>query len=275
VNFYEVLADGYHTPLTKTQITELFHAGRLHRNHPCKQVVQKEWRTIDELFPLLKYQSTAPPSYYSPETDAHSPRTHILIIAILIAALAAALWYYFASDLAERSDRSRVTVRHWPTTIASTPNFAAPTPLREQAADVATTAPVTVYATDLRQAQLAEQRRQVEQRQREQTERDRLQAERAELERKAAGQDIIIPLDQDMTINFSGMSVGVKIHENDVTSFDVWINGLRSREVPKKKGITHSGTEETLIYDSGKARLYYVWELSGKLNHCRLRIRED
>ena len=98
---------------------------------------------------------------------------------------------------------------------------------------------------------------------------------RANLERKVAGQDVIIPLDEDMIISHGGMSVRVKIHDNDVTSFDVWINGAWHREVPKQKGITHSGTDETLIYSSGGAQLYYVWELSGKLNHCRLRVRED
>ena len=35
-----------------------------------------------------------------------------------------------------------------------------------------------------------------------------------------------------------------------------------------------SGTDEALIYNNGRASLYYVWELSGQLNHCRLRVRE-
>jgi hypothetical protein len=28
-------------------------------------------------------------------------------------------------------------------------------------------------------------------------------------------------------------------------------------------------------YQSGRASLYYVWEISGKHNHCLLRVRED
>lgn len=94
-------------------------------------------------------------------------------------------------------------------------------------------------------------------------------------EEKARGQDAIIPLDQPCVVNVGGSPVTVKIHDNDVTSFDVWINGSYRREVRKQKGITQSRTDETIIYDSGRARLYYVWELSGKLNHCRLRVRED
>jgi hypothetical protein len=76
-------------------------------------------------------------------------------------------------------------------------------------------------------------------------------------------------------VNVGGVGVSVKIHDNDVTSFDVWINGSHSREVPKQKGITQSGTDETLIYNTGRARLFYVWEISGTLNSCRLRVRED
>ena len=132
---------------------------------------------------------------------------------------------------------------------------------------------------DLHAAELAEQRRQAEERQREQAaaqaERDRLMAERARLEQKAAGRDTIIALDQQGIVIVGGNSVSVKIHDNDVTSFDVWIDGSRRRGVRKQKGITQSGTDETLIYAIGRARLYYVWELSGQLNHCRLRVRED
>jgi hypothetical protein len=294
VNFYEVLADGYHSPLTKTQITELFHAGRLHRNHRCKQLSQKEWRTIDELFPLLKYQSAGPASYYSPETEARSGRTWILIFALLVAAIAATgFWHYFASD-AERTDRPKVAAHDWPKTIPATSSFVSTAPREKQTPNIATTVPMTAYAPptttieaaneiayiapriiDPQQTQLAEQRRQDEQREREQNERARVMAERANTGRTPAAQDVIIPLDRDTVITFGGISVRVKIHDNDVTSFDVWINGVWRREVPKQKGITNSGSDETPLYGSGGAHLYYVWEISGKLNHCRLRVRED
>lgn len=132
-------------------------------------------------------------------------------------------------------------------------------------------------AADNRQAQLATQRTQVEaqQRQQRQAELVRLQQERMRQEQKARGQDAIIPLDQYSTVNVGVIAVTLKIHDNDVTSFDVWINGAQRREVPKEKGITQSGTDETLIYASSNARLYYVWEISGTLNHCRVRVRAD
>ena len=54
---YDLMVDGYHTPLTATQIEELYGAGRLRRNDQCKQISTERWRTIDELFPLLKHAS--------------------------------------------------------------------------------------------------------------------------------------------------------------------------------------------------------------------------
>jgi hypothetical protein len=286
VNFYEVLADGYHSPLTKTQISELFHAGRLRRNHPCKQVTQKKWRTIDELFPLLKYQSAGPALYDSREANAPSARTWILIFLFLAAACAAAaLWYYFAYNAAVRTDLSHVTARNWPRTIATPSTLALPVPQPEQTDNVSVDAPATTYVprtpVEQSQAPFTEQRRQAEQQQQQrerasaQAERDRLMAERTRLEQKPAWQDVIVALDKDTLVNVGGISVHVRIHENDVTSFDVWINGVRRREVPTQKGITGSRTDETLIHGSGPARLYYVWEITGELNHCRLRVRED
>lgn len=124
---------------------------------------------------------------------------------------------------------------------------------------------------------LAEERRRREKDQRDQAtiaERLRAQHEReAAQKRQSAGTDTIIPLDTNVMVNVGGSSVSVRVHDNDVTTFDVWINGGHYRELKKNKGISGSGTDETFIYGSGGASLYYVWELSGKLNHCRLRVR--
>ena len=284
MNFYDVLANGYHSPLTKTQIAELFHAGRLRRDHRCKHVTRKEWQTIDELFPLLKYQSAGPSLYYSPEGNAPSARTWVLIFAFLAAACAAvALWYYFAYDAGAPAPRVNVTARNWPRTISS-PATPAPKTLIQQPIDEEVTAAPRVTVEALRppvatqQAQLEPERTTAERRQREQeqAERDRRMAERMDRERKAAGQDIIFPLEQDSVIqNVGGSAVALRIHDIDVTSFDICVNGAWRRDVAKEKGISGSRTDETLIYSNGRARLYYVWEISGKLSHCLLRVRED
>jgi hypothetical protein len=190
----------------------------------------------------------------------------------------AGLWYYIGHDTSDRTGRANVTVGDWPKTISTTSNVDSTVPQQEQIANTSADAPAIAYAPqatiDLDQPQFAEQRRPAEEQQREQVERDRLMAHQATLERKAAGQDVIIALDHETIVSVGGINVSVMIHDNDTTSFDAWINGSRHREVPKQKGTTHSGTDETLIYAIGRARLYYVWELSGKLNHCRLRVRE-
>lgn len=117
---YEVLAPGCHSSLTKNQIADLFRAGRLGRSHRCKLVNQKEWRTVDELFPLLKYES-ATISYDSPcEPADPSPKTWGLIFAFLVAACGiAALWYHFgyAANSTSEAHRLRVTETRWPKTV--------------------------------------------------------------------------------------------------------------------------------------------------------------
>jgi hypothetical protein len=74
MHLFDILQDGYHTPLTAAQIADLFHAGRLDRHTPCKPVAKKEWRTLDELFPLLKYDNKSPrfadPSLHSSREDS-------------------------------------------------------------------------------------------------------------------------------------------------------------------------------------------------------------
>jgi hypothetical protein len=279
--FYEVLAPGCHSSLTKNQIADLFRAGRLGRSHRCKLVSQKEWRTVDELFPLLKYES-ATISYDSPCGPANpSPKTWGLVFAFLIAVCGiGALWYYFgyAASSTPESNPLRVTETRWPKTVSTN---SAPDSLTSVAVEPSqrSESAATTYATqstaEATRIQPAAQQRQAAEQQRQETSLAQLQEERARQEEKARGQDTIIPLDQYRVVNVGGVGVSVKVHDNDVTSFDVWINGTPYREVRKQKGITQSGTDETLIYNAGRARLYYVWELSGQLNHCRVRVRED
>lgn len=219
--------------------------------------------------------------YESEGLSAPSPQPWIVLLLLLaVAAAGALLWFHFAYHPAASPSPMTVTTRHWPQTISiqatPVPKVVAQRPI-DYEVTVAPSVTVEAYREPApsQQPQPAGERAIAEQRQRDEAERDRLRAERARLEQKADGQDLIIPLDQQTIVNVGGISVSVKIHDNDVTSFDIWLNGRWHREVPKQKGITKSRTDETLIYTSGRARLYYVWELSGKLNHCRLRLRED
>src|SRR5438270_9402 len=278
---YDVLAPGYHSPLTKTQIAELFRAGRVGRNHRCKPISQKEWRTIDELFPLLKYRSATIDCDQPWQPIQRSAIDRCLVLAcVAVALVIAALWFYLEHDSnATSSYRTPVSETRWPTTISaaqtSVPIVASQRLSRQPqwqtnsvAANSVVITPELPLVTDTQAGDVAAQQREAQERQRQQVELARLHEERAKQEQKALGQNVIIPLDQYSMVNVGGGVVGVKIHDNDVTSFDVWINGQWRREVPKQKGITQSRTDETLIYDTGAARLYYVWEPSEKLNHC-------
>lgn len=282
VNLYDVLADGYHTPLTKTQITELFQAGRLGRNQPCKQTERKEWRTVDELFPLLKYDSSRQ-SFYQP-WELHSSKVRNRALAIAISALAisvvsVALYLTLRGEAHAIKDAPMVQVPAKPPERVTT-SF----PVVNSRSVDAPPAKLAQSEDFSRQARLAQERLAAAERQREQSQaaqlrlaQDRANAEQRERElQKAAGRTQRIPLDQFTTVhNVGGSDVTVRIHDHDITDIDVWTPLGGPFRITKRKGITGSGADETLIYRNGRAYLYYVWEISGKLNHCLLRVRDD
>jgi len=297
VNLYDVMADGYHTPLTKTQIAELFHAGRLGRDQPCKQVEKKDWRTIDELFPLLKYNSSGPVPYENSDSTPLSPNARTLTLLLLVSVLVtlALLSYFFTRSTSDDSGRglSRTSLtKQLPAGPTAQESYVssniAPSPAsvllsEEQSSGVLVVQPTSSDASrqslDAEKARLAQERLRAEhgQRQQAQAAQDRVNAEARERERqKAAGRDVIAPYDQFTLVpNLGGSDVVVKIHDADVASIDVWINYSRPVRITKQKGISGSRTDETLIYSTGRAKLYYVWEISGTLNHCLLRVRDE
>jgi hypothetical protein len=69
VKLYELQVEGYHTPLSPEQIADLFRARRLRKGDPCRESGTTRWRTLDEIFPLLKYDS-APVSLRTREPDS-------------------------------------------------------------------------------------------------------------------------------------------------------------------------------------------------------------
>jgi hypothetical protein len=97
VQFYDVLTGGYRTALTKTQIASLFHARQLACNDPCKEAERAEWLTVEEMFPLLKYETLAARSLYRP-TELHSPRGRVLVwaavLSILVISAGSAVGYF-------------------------------------------------------------------------------------------------------------------------------------------------------------------------------------
>lgn len=302
---YDLLAEGFHTPLTREEIADLHQAGRITRDTPCKLAVKLEWRTVDELFPLLKHNSAPDDALLEYLEGPRQNRSFVgvgLIAVFLLVAAAAFGWArYLDPDpipqtTPQTSTRSRATTGAFVNTAApKTYGLTAPRPRATPRIQTARTAP-PVARNPLRRgtppqaqprptadvsahyARLERDRAAREQLQREQAanaERIRQENERREADRiRVAGTDTIVPLDTDSPVNVAGQLVKVKVHDNDVVSIDVWVDGRWFRDLKKQKGITQSGTDETLIFTNGRAALYYVWELSGKLNHCRLRVRE-
>jgi hypothetical protein len=96
VQFYDVVAGGHRTALTRIQIAGLFQAGQLAGHEPCKEAEQTQWRTIGELFPLLKC-GPSPRSLYQP-TELYSPRSRVVALTAAISIfviLAGSLAGYF------------------------------------------------------------------------------------------------------------------------------------------------------------------------------------
>jgi hypothetical protein len=293
VQLFEILQDGFHTPLNETQIAELFNAGRLGRHTRCKRAKQTEWRTIDELFPLLKYHAPLQFSYHRAESNSEFRFRRPILVAIgLVAAAAVTVVIFFFSQRETFSDRRITAIDSVSTTVA--PSYARSAPVsttqpipRTISASTAApssypiTVPDVIQPVQLSQSEAAirsaEAQRILEQARRDQAvaAQQRAMHEQRRLEQeKGAGKDQHVLLDHWQAVNVGGMSVSVKIHDNDTTSFDVWINGECHRDVKKQKGITGSGTDETFIYGNGRATLYYVWEISGRLDHCLLRVRD-
>ena len=270
---YDILQDGFPTPLSAKEIAQLFNAGRVGRQTPCKPQRANHWRTLDEIFPLLKYDTSRQLVDQPSESHNRALSRRPMMIAIVSAGiLAAAVILFFAfrdSGMAVRPAQPTAVVYE-------TMETARPRAVQDRDPVAA------VVSTEETQQQAPirpiERERLTEQARFDQTraEQDRIAKERLLLEQqKAAGRDTHLPLDQWCTVDVGGQSVSVKIHDNDTTSFELWINGAHYREVKKQKGITGSRTDETLIYNNGRTALYYVWEISGRIDHCLLRVRDS
>jgi hypothetical protein len=293
MQLFEILHDGFHTPLTATQVAELFRAGRLSRHSPCKPAKQGEWRTIDELFPLLKYHTPLQFSYQPPEANSEFRFRRSIVGMCLLGATAATIVIYLFCQNQTSPDRRITAIDS--ISMPAAPSHVRRAPVRSaqpiqntisasntSASSYSNVNPVASRPVEQTQSEatirLAEAQRILEQARRDQAvaAQQRAMHEQKRLEQeKAAGKDQHVLLDHWQTVNVGGYSVSVKIHDNDTTSFDAWINSTQYRELKKQKGITGTGTDETFIYSNGRASLYYVWEISGRLDHCLLRVREN
>ncbi len=283
MDLYHVMARGFHTPLDAKEIEALFRARHLTVDTPCRHVDRNKWQTIDELFPLLKYEGRTERLTFGDDRPATSGVLPFVVgFAVIALLFLGAGWFLWNSADVKGYITNRSTKPVNPQIIMSVVARFTSTPPRHNPRSFSPPTPRLVTGASSAHANIG--RLQAEKLHREQTAREqsdlaermrRDEAAKLEAARKAAGTDYHIPLDEYYNIPVGGGETRVRVHDNDVTSFDVWINGAWHHEVPKQKGITHSGTDETLIYSNGRASLYYVWEISGILNHCLLRVREN
>jgi hypothetical protein len=57
VDLYDIRVTGLPSPLNRREISQLFRFGEIGQRTRCKPVGEAKWQTIDELFPLLKYEA--------------------------------------------------------------------------------------------------------------------------------------------------------------------------------------------------------------------------
>jgi hypothetical protein len=84
VDLYDVKTRGLHSPLNSREISVLFRVGVLDEPAPCKPVGEAKWRTIDELFPLLKYESGRRYQMEEPKRRARPARVAGMIVILIV-----------------------------------------------------------------------------------------------------------------------------------------------------------------------------------------------
>jgi hypothetical protein len=94
MDLYDVKTRGLHSPLNSREIGRLFRSGQLDGRQACKPRGEAQWRTVDELFPVLKYEAAAPPLRYQPPRQRRSKLPLVSACALLLAFLAIATFHF-------------------------------------------------------------------------------------------------------------------------------------------------------------------------------------
>lgn len=94
MDLYDVKARGLHSPLNSREIGRLFRSGDLDGRQVCKPRGEAQWRTVDELFPLLKYEAAAPPLRFNPPGQPRSKLPLISVCALLLALFGTVMFYH-------------------------------------------------------------------------------------------------------------------------------------------------------------------------------------
>lgn len=128
VDLYEVKGRGFASALNSREISQLFRAGQIGPGLPCKPRGEARWRTIDELFPLLKYGAVARPLRFGDAGRSGNRGPLISAGAVIVALLGTMIfriWIQSAATVARRPDlqsqAGRVVARLAQTVPITTP----------------------------------------------------------------------------------------------------------------------------------------------------------
>jgi hypothetical protein len=282
------MAEGYHTPLTAEQIADLFHAGRLLRNDPCKEIGKTAWRTIGELFPVLKYDSSAGSSSGRPKgtdidssthTDVDITRRTVLIGTLvglfILCVFVLRPGYFSASDKSRAVSVSRRTHTQLPAAPVSGHSVIAPPLVTTTYSNGAYADEQTYRVARLRQEDQAHQLEQTRLgEQRIIDERNRAQQERQTQSRRSAEQEFTLPLGTYTRVSLGGASYRIAVHDDGPDEIRFLVDYQPVLRFQKHSGFDAKDIE-TLILSNGSAHLYYVNEISDHVGHCKLRLRDE
>jgi len=117
MDLYDIGARGFPSPLNAGEISQLFRAGQLHSRIPCKPKGDATWGTIDELFPLLKYEAAAPRLHFD-DQPAAGRRALVLSAKVVLCVLGGLAAFHFHPQPAATSHSSNL--------LQERPRFIAP-----------------------------------------------------------------------------------------------------------------------------------------------------
>ena len=72
-SFHLKIADHEEGPYEEAQVAQMFADRRVNRNTPHKPSDQREWKTIDDYLPILKYGTQLPPAIKVPAVPPAAP----------------------------------------------------------------------------------------------------------------------------------------------------------------------------------------------------------
>jgi hypothetical protein len=105
MDLYDVRGRGFHSPLNAREISRLYRFGQLDGRHPCKPKGEAKWRTVNELFPSLRYEAAAPPLRFDDPGALRRNRKTILSVCVILVALAGTVGFHLRNPETLRASR--------------------------------------------------------------------------------------------------------------------------------------------------------------------------